>query len=117
MLAFLDFFFPPTALTDCKLWAIDRTVFQAIMMKTGQAKQKQHLDFLKSVKLLQDVPEAKLVKIADALEEVCSDRFYFNDLIVINFMITVQQSNFSLMIIKINKTMTKMEYNHHMSLK
>lgn len=41
------------------------------MMKTGQAKQKQHLDFLKSVKLLQDVPEAKLVKIADALEEVC----------------------------------------------
>lgn len=39
------------------------------MMKTGQAKQKQHLDFLKSVKLLQDVPETKLVKIADALEE------------------------------------------------
>ena len=112
MLAFLDFFFPPTALTDCKLWAIDRTVFQAIMMKTGQAKQKQHLDFLKSVKLLQDVPEAKLVKIADALEEVCSDKIYFND-----FMITVEQSNFSLMIIEINKTMTKMEYNHHMSLK
>ncbi|XP_063691403.1 cGMP-dependent protein kinase 1-like isoform X5 [Bolinopsis microptera] len=57
------------ALTDCKLWELDRTLFQAIMMKTGQAKQKQHLDFLKSVKLLQDVPEAKLVKIADALEE------------------------------------------------
>jgi len=57
------------ALTDCKLWALDRTLFQAIMMKTGQAKQKQHLDFLKSVKLLADVPESKLVKIADALEE------------------------------------------------
>ena len=58
------------ALTDCKLWAIDRTTFQAIMMKTGQAKQKQHLDFLKSVKILQGVPDSELVKIADALEEV-----------------------------------------------
>lgn len=57
------------ALTDTKLWALDRNLFQAIMMKTGQAKQKQHLDFLKTVGLLQDVPEPKLMKVADALEE------------------------------------------------
>lgn len=67
------------ALTDCKMWALDRGLFQAIMMKTGQAKQKQHLDFLKSVKLLQDVPENKLVKIADALEE---EVFSQNDYII-----------------------------------
>lgn len=57
------------AQTDCELFSLDRTLFKAIMMQTGQAKHEQYMGFLKSVSLLKDVPEAKLVKIADALEE------------------------------------------------
>ena len=45
------------------------------MMQTGQAKHEQYMGFLKSVSLLKDVPEAKLVKIADALEEVTKNRY------------------------------------------
>ena len=35
------------ALTDCKLWAIDRHSFQSIMMKTGLLRHTQNMDFLK----------------------------------------------------------------------
>lgn len=57
------------AKTEAKLWAIDRTGFQTIMMRTGMKKQQEHLQFLKSVPELQKIPEASLAKIADVLEE------------------------------------------------
>lgn len=56
------------AITDAKLWAIDRHVFQQIMMKTGIERQKEHLKFLKSVELLRNLPSIDLVKLASCLE-------------------------------------------------
>lgn len=35
------------ALTDIKLWAIDRQGFQTIMMRTGLIKHSQYTDFLR----------------------------------------------------------------------
>lgn len=36
-----------TAVTDCKLWAIERQCFQTIMMWTGLIRQAEYTDFLK----------------------------------------------------------------------
>jgi len=35
------------ALTQCKLWAIDRSVFKTILTRTGMQKHADHVDFLK----------------------------------------------------------------------
>ncbi|CAF5207601.1 unnamed protein product, partial [Rotaria magnacalcarata] len=35
------------ALSNCKLWAVDRQTFQAIMMRAGMQKQTEHLELLK----------------------------------------------------------------------
>ncbi|CAJ1069937.1 cGMP-dependent protein kinase 1-like [Xyrichtys novacula] len=58
-----------TALTDIKLWAIDRQGFQTIMMRTGLIKHSQYTDFLRSVPSFQTLPEDILSKLADVLEE------------------------------------------------
>ncbi|KAM9307311.1 cGMP-dependent protein kinase 1-like isoform 2-T2 [Pholidichthys leucotaenia] len=58
-----------TALTDIKLWAIDRHCFQTIMMRTGLIKHSQYTDFLRSVPAFHSLPEDILSKLADALEE------------------------------------------------
>uniref|UniRef100_A0A8C5CZ92 cGMP-dependent protein kinase n=1 Tax=Gadus morhua TaxID=8049 RepID=A0A8C5CZ92_GADMO len=58
-----------TALTDIKLWAIDRQVFQTIMMRTGLIKHSQYMEFLRSVPSLQAQPVDVLSKLADVLEE------------------------------------------------
>uniref|UniRef100_A0A3B4ZXK6 cGMP-dependent protein kinase n=1 Tax=Stegastes partitus TaxID=144197 RepID=A0A3B4ZXK6_9TELE len=58
-----------TALTDIKLWAIDRQGFQTIMMRTGLIKHSQYTDFLRSVPSFQSLAEDVLSKLADALEE------------------------------------------------
>ncbi|XP_061121322.1 cGMP-dependent protein kinase 1-like isoform X1 [Syngnathus typhle] len=58
-----------TALTDIKLWAIDRQGFQTIMMRTGLIKHSQYTDFLRSVPSFQALPEDVLSKLADVLEE------------------------------------------------
>lgn len=57
------------ALTDCRLWAIERQCFQTIMMRTGLVKQAEYSDFLKSVPTFRRLKEETIVKIADALEE------------------------------------------------
>lgn len=58
-----------TALTDCKLWAIERQCFQTIMMRTGLIRQTEYTDFLKSVPIFNNLPEDTLIKISDVLEE------------------------------------------------
>uniref|UniRef100_A0A8C9RLV9 cGMP-dependent protein kinase n=1 Tax=Scleropages formosus TaxID=113540 RepID=A0A8C9RLV9_SCLFO len=39
-----------TALTDIKLWTINRQCFQTIMMRTGLIRHSQHMEFLPSLK-------------------------------------------------------------------
>jgi cGMP-dependent protein kinase len=54
---------------DCKLWAIERTCFQTIMMRSGLIKQTEYTAFLKQVPTFGGLPEETLIKIADVLEE------------------------------------------------
>ncbi|XP_055920501.1 cGMP-dependent protein kinase, isozyme 2 forms cD4/T1/T3A/T3B isoform X1 [Eupeodes corollae] len=58
-----------TAITECKLWAIERQCFQTIMMRTGLIRQAEYTDFLKSVPIFKNLPEDTLIKISDVLEE------------------------------------------------
>lgn len=39
-----------TAITDAKVWALPRTVFQAIMMRTGMEMRNARIDFLRRYK-------------------------------------------------------------------
>ncbi|KAM4809037.1 cGMP-dependent protein kinase 2 [Rhinophrynus dorsalis] len=56
------------AISNVKTWALDREVFQNIMRKTAQSRHEEHRNFLRSVSLLKNLPEDKLMKIADCLE-------------------------------------------------
>ncbi|XP_073820811.1 cGMP-dependent protein kinase for isoform X1 [Musca autumnalis] len=58
-----------TAITECKLWAIERQCFQTIMMRTGLIRQAEYTDFLKSVPIFKNLQEDTLIKISDVLEE------------------------------------------------
>ncbi|BFZ17666.1 hypothetical protein BsWGS_20704 [Bradybaena similaris] len=58
------------ALTNCKLWAIDRQCFQSIMMRAGLLRHTEHMEFLRSVPTFKGLPEETLSKIADVLEEM-----------------------------------------------
>ncbi|CAL8089616.1 unnamed protein product [Calicophoron daubneyi] len=55
------------AITDCKLWAIDRHCFQSIMMNTGIRRQKDYVQFLKSVPTFSELSLEILNKVADVL--------------------------------------------------
>jgi len=61
------------ALTQCKLWAIDRTVFKAIMMRTGMQKHADNVEFLRSVPAFKGLPTETLNTLADVLEEIHYD--------------------------------------------
>ncbi|XP_078252992.1 cGMP-dependent protein kinase 2 [Rhinoraja longicauda] len=56
------------AATCVKTWVLDREVFRNIMRGTAQARYEQYRNFLRSVSLLKNLPEDKLVKIVDCLE-------------------------------------------------
>lgn len=57
------------AKTDTKLWTLDRSCFQAIMRNTGLVRRNEHMNFLKSVPVLQQLSDVQLAKLADVLEE------------------------------------------------
>lgn len=54
--------------TDAFVWALDRKVFQKIMMKTGSQEREQNIKFLSSAKVLSGVPVDVLHKISDLLK-------------------------------------------------
>jgi len=56
------------AVTDGKLWALERSVFQKIMMSTGIKKTENQVNFLKIVPLLSTLPPNILAKVSDTLE-------------------------------------------------
>jgi len=56
------------AVTDGKLWCMERLVFQQIMQSTGIKKTENQVTFLKSVPLLSTFPADILAKISDVLE-------------------------------------------------
>ncbi|KAJ8250617.1 hypothetical protein COCON_G00225390 [Conger conger] len=56
------------AVYQSHIWALDRQMFQSIMMRSTQARHEEYFSFLRSVSLLKDLPEEKLAKIVDCLE-------------------------------------------------
>lgn len=53
---------------DAFVWALDRKIFQKIMMKTGSQEREQNIKFLSSVKVLKGVSDDVLHKISDLLK-------------------------------------------------
>ncbi|XP_055301240.1 cGMP-dependent protein kinase 1 isoform X2 [Sitodiplosis mosellana] len=53
---------------DAFVWALDRKIFQKIMMKTGSQEREQNMKFLSSVRVLQGVSDNVLHKIGDLLK-------------------------------------------------
>ena len=77
------------AKSDVKLWALDRTSFKLILMKSALEKRSQYKSFLKEIPLLHGISEHNLSVISDVLHEetlendqtvfdegVPGDRFY-----------------------------------------
>jgi len=56
------------ATTDGKVWALERKVFQQIMVTSGIKRMENQLNFLRSVPLLAELPSNILLRISDALE-------------------------------------------------
>lgn len=67
------------AIDGAKLWIIDRSVFQMIMMRTGMMRQAEHIAFLKSVPLLKNLSDQEFGKLGDVLEE---DYYHGDDFII-----------------------------------
>lgn len=55
---------------DAKVWALERKIFQKIMMKTGSQEREQNIKFLSSVTVLKGVSPDVLHKIGDLLKRV-----------------------------------------------
>ncbi|XP_045103910.1 cGMP-dependent protein kinase, isozyme 1-like [Portunus trituberculatus] len=56
------------AVTNAKVWVLDRRVFQQVMMRSGLKRMEDNINFLSSVPLFQNLNKDHLTKIADALE-------------------------------------------------
>eukprot|EP00040_Diaphanoeca_grandis_P018125 m.95230 g.95230 ORF g.95230 m.95230 type:complete len:360 (-) comp26798_c4_seq1:139-1218(-) len=56
------------AITDCKLWAIDRDTYRRILMGATIRKRKTYETFLEKVKILSELDKWERLSVADALE-------------------------------------------------
>ncbi|XP_041645913.1 cGMP-dependent protein kinase 2 [Cheilinus undulatus] len=62
------------SVSQSHIWALDRQTFQTIMMRTTQARHEEYFSFLRSVSLLNGLPEEKLARIVDCLEVDCYEK-------------------------------------------
>ena len=58
-----------TTKTNVSLWALEREIFQHIVRSAGEERDKERLNLLSKVKDLKSLPDEKLRKIVDCLEE------------------------------------------------
>lgn len=85
--------------TEGMVWALERKIFQKIMMKTGSQEREQNIKFLQTVKVLEGLPTSTLHKVADLLKRVSIGDFllcvFFLIIIIVyiyrNFMQPIQQ--------------------------
>lgn len=68
------------ALTNCRIWAIDRKVWQAVTIRIELKKRTQCLKLLKKVPILSSHSDQLLSQIADRLDEVSLCRLLLRDL-------------------------------------
>lgn len=57
------------AKVDCLLWVLDRNTFNHIVKDASMRKREKYEDFLKSVKVLQNMDHYERSKLADAIKE------------------------------------------------
>jgi len=62
-----------TSKTDLVVWSLERVCFQTVVRSAGQEKDQERYEHVKKVKDLKDLPEVKLRKICDCLEEESFD--------------------------------------------
>lgn len=58
------------AITNAKLWVLDRGIYQLITQRLGLQRHETLMQFLHQVPLLRGLPEERVSKIADTLEQV-----------------------------------------------
>merc|ERR1719272_1299480 len=56
------------ASTDCKLWSIDRSVFNMLVKDAARQAKDRQVSFLREVNLIKRLDEGSVLKVADALE-------------------------------------------------
>uniref|UniRef100_A0A914WFZ1 cGMP-dependent protein kinase n=1 Tax=Plectus sambesii TaxID=2011161 RepID=A0A914WFZ1_9BILA len=57
------------ALSDVRLWVLDRSVFQMITMRLGMERHTQLMDFLKKVEIFRNLSDDRISKVADVLDQ------------------------------------------------
>lgn len=57
------------ALEDVEVWSIERTIFQAVMKRTGTMRRDEHFLFLRSVGIFSGFSKDKLYKIGEVVAE------------------------------------------------
>lgn len=62
------------AVTDAKVWKIDRDKFRKIMVISGSKEREENLNFLRSAPFLNDLSEDVLDKVVDLLQRVSKER-------------------------------------------
>ncbi|KAL4630461.1 cGMP-dependent protein kinase 1-like [Arapaima gigas] len=67
------------AVTNVKLWCIERQTYRAIMTNKSKKKREQIMGFLKTARTLKELSDMQLSKIIDSMEEV---KFQDNEVIV-----------------------------------
>lgn len=58
------------AISECRLFALDRKAFKVILMKTTIEKRSQTKSFLQNVEILKQLKEYELFTMADAMQEL-----------------------------------------------
>ena len=58
-----------TAQTEALLWSLDRRTFNQIVKDAAATKRDKYEEFLKDVKILQNMDEYERSKLADAIKE------------------------------------------------
>lgn len=61
------------AVTDAKVWKIDRDKFRKIMVISGSKEREENLNFLRSAPFLNDLSEDVLDKVVDLLQRVSTE--------------------------------------------
>lgn len=58
-----------TAKVDSELWSLDRQTFNTIVKDAAARKREKYEEFLKRVKILENMDDYERAKIADAFKE------------------------------------------------
>jgi CRP-like cAMP-binding protein len=67
------------AITDGKLWRMNRDIFSIVARFVAFKKRQRHLEFIKKCQILQNMNEKEMLDVADALK---SEEYKRGDIII-----------------------------------